>query len=558
MGRAIPIHVVVAIGSILAMGSAWGQAPQSAPQSVMRSDVPAVIRAVEEWQTIPLEQAGLPQADVNEVLARTRTWLKSFEKLTSWEARYQTTFIQASPSPFRAETSFQMICDGRKWYSRQQSKSSNAGQSQPWEAACDGNTVRILWPDRKEAQVRKTGEPVGFGSAPTLPALFPQMPADPALRWGEGLPNLLDSLKGSRIRLLPVCIRVNDRPCYILERTVKEEYPVFRNRQEADQWDKEHEIQLASRDRSIPRSIVINPAAKPEDRTSSTITTLLAVDPKLGFAVVRWALRSEGRRPGLEMTVFPAQELIYQDFRRVDEGIQIPFQVEFTAYRANDEGRREVSQQSGLVLESFTAHPQYEPALFAPALATGHSVMDTVRGIVYTVGDPQSKIDRLLAGAQARDAFYTHLREGPAPALQASTWINSDPIDLAKYKGRPIILHFWSITCGPCMYEMPRVQAQYGNTLKSTDGPLFISIHEYAEGEDLEKVRQVVKDKGITFPVMVDAPDANRKYWGDTFYRYRIFSEPSEIHIDPDGRVGTVERELMSETNWWVRKVQDR
>ncbi|MDY0354445.1 MAG: TlpA disulfide reductase family protein [Sedimentisphaerales bacterium] len=560
MGRAIGFRAVLVTASILATGSAWGQAPQQRTQRLeWRRDAPLVIKAVEEWKTIPREQADLPHVEVSEVIAGVRSWLKSFEGLTSWEARYATTFIQSSPSHFRAETRFRTISDGPKWYSWQQSISSGGEKAQPWEAACDGNTVHIVWPDEKCAQIDSVGNNIGWGSAPTLRAFLPQIPGDSALRGRGDLPrHPFDYLDGPEIRLLPVCTRVNERACYILERTRKEEYPIFRTQQEADQWDEEHEAELASRDRSMPRTVVIDPTAKAEDKISHAITTRLAVDPKLGFAVVRWAFGTEGHRPGLEMAIFPSQEITYQDFHKVDEGVQMPFQVEFTVYRTNSDQRREVSQRSRLVLESFVSHPECEASAFAPVLPQGYAVADTVRGIAYTVGDPQSKIDRLLAGAQARDAFYAHLRGGPAPALRGSAWINSDPIDLAGYEGRPIILHFWSIACGPCMSALPRLQAQYGDTLRSTDRPLFVSVHPHAEGADLENVRQIVKNKGVTFPVMVDAPAGNRMFGGDTFYRYRIFAVPSEIHIDSDGRVGEVGKELISESDWWVRPKQDR
>lgn len=558
MGRATWVWVVVSVGSILTTGSAWGQAPQEGTQRIeWRRDAPLVIRAVEEWETIPMEQAHLPQADANEVIGGVRSWLKSFEGLTCWEARYATTFIQSSPQ-FREETGFHTISDGRKWYSRQQSQSSGGEPSQPWEAACDGSTIRVVWPDRKNARIDGAGNNIGWGSAPTLPAFLPQIPGDSALRGRGDLPRTFDCLNDSGMRLLPVCTRVNERICYILERTTKEEYPIFRTQQEADQWDEEHEAELASRDKSMPRSVVIDPMAGGEDKVSHRITTRLAVDPKLGFAVVRWTQGIEMHQPYHDIAISPYREFTYQDFRKVGEDIQMPFQTEFTAYGADPKGKREVSRRSRLVLESFVAHPQCEASVFAPVLPQGYGVADTVLGIFYTVDDPQSKIDRLLAGAQARDAFYAHLRGGPAPGLQGSAWINSDPIDLGGYKGRPIILHFWSITCGPCMSELPRLQAQYGDALKFTDGPLFVSIHDHAEGADLAKVREIIKNKGITFPVMVDGPAANRMYWGDTFYRYRVFAVPSEIHIDSDGRVGEVGKELISESDWWVRQGRDK
>lgn len=558
MGRASWICLAAAIGSVLAMGSAFGQGPAQSESrtSVRRSDVPLVIKTVDEWETIPIEQAGLPQVGAEEVLAKARAWVKAFEKLTSWEARYETTYIQGSPS-FREATRFQMISDGPRWYSRQQTQSPDSQSSPAWEAACDGHTVRLLWPDRREATIQKAGELVGWGSAPTLPAFFPQIPADRALRYTHDLPRPFDCLNDSGIRLLPVCMRVDERPCYVLEQIVRQERPVFTSRQQADQWCKEHKEEQISGEVSPTSLIVINPAAKAEDRVSCTTTTRLAVDPKLGFAVVRWARGHETNVAWGHITVFPQIEAVYQDFHQVAEGLQMPFQVELSNYNVTENSRREISQRFRLTIESFVVRSEPEPALFSTALLAGYTVVDAIRGIIYTTDFSQERIDRLAAAAAARDAFYSHLREGPTPALQASTWIGCDPIDLAACKGRPVILHFWAITCGPCLLELPRLQAQYGNTLKSPDGPLFVSIHDYAGGADLEKVRQVVKSRGITFPVMIDSPPARIPFPGRTFREYRILGVPHEVKIDEAGRVAEVEKYLISESSWWVNKSKD-
>jgi hypothetical protein len=76
------------------------------------------------------------------------------------------------------------------------------------------------------------------------------------------------------------------------------------------------------------------------------------------------------------------------------------------------------------------------------------------------------------------------------------------------------------------------------------------------EGAELEKVQQVVRQKGITFPVMIDAPYTGELSWGRTFQKYRIFGIPSEIRIDESGRVGEIEKELVSENSWWIGKGQ--
>jgi len=138
------------------------------------------------------------------------------------------------------------------------------------------------------------------------------------------------------------------------------------------------------------------------------------------------------------------------------------------------------------------------------------------------------------------------------------TWIVGEPVDLSKHKGRPITLHFWGIDCAPCMHELPRLQDRYGNMMRYSYEPLFVSIHPYVEGEELKRVRRLVKEKGITFPVMVDSPYTGEPSWGRTFQKYRIFGVPSEIRIDESGRVGEVERELISEDSWWIGKGQNQ
>jgi len=262
--------------------------------------------------------------------------------------------------------------------------------------------------------------------------------------------------------------------------------------------------------------------------------------------------------PGRPMSLSPDREVVYRDFRKVGEALYLPSRMEFTIYHATVLGRPEVFQRFTLGVEDIIVPPDYEAGLFEPAIPEGYAVADVPRGITYTAGEAQEKLDVLIAAAKARDEFYRRLQEGPAPSLEASTWVVGDAIDLNKHKGRPIILHFWGIDCAPCMHELPRLQDQYGNTIHNTREPLFVSIHPYVEGAELKRVQQLVKRQGITFPVMIDSPHTGELSWGRTFQKYRIFGIPGEVRIDESGRVGEIARELVSESSWWVDKGQDK
>lgn len=551
---------LVLLGGVSGVLAAQNVPDPGGSQAGSAPTLPQVIEDVHPWETVPPEQGGLRKLSREEVVAGVNKWIEAFKTLTPWEATYQATYKQGSPSEFLEEFHVRIVSDGRKWYLNAQIKHSGEQQTNVLQAASDGNVVRAVGPDQKDAQIRGTHEGIGLGSAATLPVFLSQLPAEGVLRRGADFYQDLDAgdpLNDPQTQLSPAYARLDGHVCYVLERVKRQEYPVFKNHEQPDQWLREHPDERASRDGSTQPILLIDPQAEASQKINRTSTTCLAVDPNLGFAVVRWARGDETQIPRLRTAVFPKTEVAYRDFRKVNGNLYVPFQMEFTEYKVTSGAARNVHFQSRLALEEFLIGREYKTELFQPVFPEGCGVLDTIRGIWYKVGDPKDKMDRLLAAADAQDAFYRRLRQEPAPALEASKWIGTDPIDLAQYKGRSIILHFWSIGCRPCVYELPRLQTQYGDTLKSSEGPLFISIHQYVDGPTLKEVEQTIKEKGITFPVMIDASHTDRMYWGQTSFKYRVFSNPYEIRIGEDGRVGEIEKHTVSESSWWIDHAGD-
>jgi thiol-disulfide isomerase/thioredoxin len=511
----------------------------------------------EEWETIPASKAGLPMMSKDDVVAKIKNQIEAFKALMPWEARYRATFTQTSPS-LQEEISVRMVSDNRRWYLRV--KWNNSRWSNTMEAASDGNITRMIWPDVNQAQLRSTGENVALGSSPPLPDFLPQLQAADALgqKGRTGLPNFIEILTDPQIRLLPVCTRVDGQMCYILERTRKQQYPIFRNKEQADQWLKEHSREEVSSENFFRPIITIDPQAKDDQKITRTMTTRLALDPNLGFAVVRCAIEYETQRPKTRLSVFPEREIEYSDLHKVGEGLYLPWKMEFTIYRAGgaDGSKKEISQQSRLTVEDFVNQPECKEELFTPSIPQGYKVTDNIRRIAYTAGDSKEKIDALTAAVKARDNFYGRLGQQPAPSLEASQWLNSSPIDLAAQKGRPVLLHFWSIGCASCVRELPRLQNELDRKTGSSEGPLFVSIHQYVDGDQLNELRKIIKEQGIKFPVMVDSP--YDKFWGKTFYKYRIFKLPSEIRIAPNGHLSEIPDTLISESDWWLENAGEK
>jgi hypothetical protein len=193
-----------------------------------------------------------------------------------------------------------------------------------------------------------------------------------------------------------------------------------------------------------------------------------------------------------------------------------------------------------LTVDHLAINSGLPPRTFACQFPPGSGVYDSVRHVGYTVGDSPAKIDEALAEAAKTKAFYDALFAKPPPALQASQWLVGNPLSLAQIKNRPVILHFWNIGCGPCVAAIPQLEQQYGRTLSNDNGPLFISIYSYCDGDDLARAKAFIKEKGITFPVVLDAADPDGSSWGLTNKAYGIDRIPQDATIDATGRLESV------------------
>jgi hypothetical protein len=203
-------------------------------------------------------------------------------------------------------------------------------------------------------------------------------------------------------------------------------------------------------------------------------------------------------------------------------------------------GKQELESRTTLMVDRLAINSGIPPKTFVYQFPPGSGIYDSIRRISYTVGDSPAKIDEALAEGAKAKAFYDALFAKPPPALEASQWLVGKPLSLDQIKNRPIILHFWNIGCGPCVAKIPQLQKQHGRTLSDDDGPLFISIHSYCDGDDLVRAKAFIKEMGITFPVILDAADPDGSSWGLTNKAYGIEKIPQDAVIDATGRLVSV------------------
>ena len=92
------------------------------------------------------------------------------------------------------------------------------------------------------------------------------------------------------------------------------------------------------------------------------------------------------------------------------------------------------------------------------------------------------------------------------PSLEGATeWFNATGARAeAEAKGQPTLVHFWSVSCGICKENMPRLAAWRDE--HANEGLRVIAVHmpRYEADTDTEKVREAVALYNITEPCAVD------------------------------------------------------
>jgi peroxiredoxin len=112
-----------------------------------------------------------------------------------------------------------------------------------------------------------------------------------------------------------------------------------------------------------------------------------------------------------------------------------------------------------------------------------------------------------------------------SPVEWKATAIDGSEIDLAKLRGKVVLLDFWATRCAPCVTELPNVLATYKKF--HDKGFEIIGI---SSDENKEVLLRFIKARGIPWPQYLD--DYPR-----ISHRWKINGLPTMWLIDKKGRV---------------------
>jgi cytochrome c biogenesis protein CcmG, thiol:disulfide interchange protein DsbE len=110
----------------------------------------------------------------------------------------------------------------------------------------------------------------------------------------------------------------------------------------------------------------------------------------------------------------------------------------------------------------------------------------------------------------------------PAPSFALREVGTGRTIDLAEFKGKPVVLNFWATWCGPCWEEHPILVA---NARRLEPNVQFLGV-VFQDKED--KIMSFLDQRGSGYPTVVDDK-------GKTAIAYGVGGVPETFFLDANG-----------------------
>jgi peroxiredoxin len=98
---------------------------------------------------------------------------------------------------------------------------------------------------------------------------------------------------------------------------------------------------------------------------------------------------------------------------------------------------------------------------------------------------------------------------------------------LSQYRGKVVIINFWTTWCPPCAYEMPALDRMWKKAKKRK---LRIEVLAINIGQDEDAIFSFLGKFPVDFPLIMD-----RK--GEIVKQWKVIALPTTFVIDKDGYI---------------------
>jgi len=152
------------------------------------------------------------------------------------------------------------------------------------------------------------------------------------------------------------------------------------------------------------------------------------------------------------------------------------------------------------------------------AVAVGALVLLRTRGDAAPVAAPAPAAPVPFDQRVAADV------RAPLPDRVLGGFAGGGPVDLAAYRGRPLVVNFWATWCAPCVEEMPAFDQVAGET---EDQVAFLGV-DVADPPRLAE--PFVRELGIGYDLAVDPDRALALEVG-------VATMPTTLFVDAEGTI---------------------
>jgi peroxiredoxin len=101
--------------------------------------------------------------------------------------------------------------------------------------------------------------------------------------------------------------------------------------------------------------------------------------------------------------------------------------------------------------------------------------------------------------------------------------LNGNKVQLSDYKGKSVMINFWTTWCPPCKKEMLDIE-----TFSKEKRDQWVVLAINVDGGNEEGVKQFVQERKLTFPILMDEKDVVAN-------QYHILSIPTTYFINKEG-----------------------
>ena len=122
-------------------------------------------------------------------------------------------------------------------------------------------------------------------------------------------------------------------------------------------------------------------------------------------------------------------------------------------------------------------------------------------------------------GDTAPDIQGADLRGKPAPGFSLLD-TGGRKVNLADFKGKPVVVNFWAAWCAPCKLEMPWFE-EFSGKYKA-QGLTVLGLSQ-DDGATRDEIASAAKHLGVSYPILLPDDGVSKRYGGvdylpETFY----------------------------------------